>query len=100
MLILDIFGKVFLFCFFWICIWLLHEFFHCFEVWRQNRFADVFIIPCFNSFSMVMTYDGYVDNPRMVSYAGGVYCSLVCFIACLVSVGSVYLSWLLLNHLI
>jgi len=70
----------------------LHEVCHGFECWRQNRCSSCIVVD-FKHLSMRCEYDGYVDEPKLVSYAGGVYCSLVCFVMSVAVVGYVYLSW-------
>lgn len=88
----NFFVQFSIFLFLWITMFFWHELCHCFEAWRQNNSVDVFIEPRFSKLSMVMFYDGYVVSPKLVSYAGGVYCSSLCFIVALLMPTS-FLVW-------
>ena len=92
MLVFD----VLVFLFIWFSMFLWHELMHCLEAYRQGS-QDVYIIPDFPGFSMSMVYNGLIYDKSLISLAGGVYTSVLCFPLALLSDGVWQFSFLTLG---
>jgi hypothetical protein len=89
-------GTIFIFLLVWITAFFWHEIMHCLEAYRQGA-ETCFIVPNFRGLSMHMSYYGDIWDKYLISLAGGLYSSPLCFLCAILSGGIWQFSFLCLG---